>query len=508
MKISIFRFISKNLVFITLLIIISLGLFMRSYRLSVNPVALFVDEASIGYNGYTILSSGKSEAGDLMPIFFYSLEDFRLPISIYSTVPFIAMLGLNEVAVRLPSVLYGVLTIFFLYFIGKEIKSKLFGLLAAFIGTTMPWLFHYSRTGFEYTSYVAFFSLTWLLLFKSLHNNKFIYPAFLVAAITLYTYHPAKLVMPLFLLGFFIIYRQTYYRAKKTILIGLLIFIVISLPIIISISNGKGMSRFNTISVFSKNLTPYEKVKKTAYNYFIQLSPVYFLKGEPSTHTRHFINGLLPILIVTLPFLLVGIINIILTINKPLSQLLAYLVFLYPLGGAVIIGGPFTSRSVIGASLFVVIISIGLSTTAHLINRFIAKPVFIVVTTLLILFNFGLFLNYYFVLYPFKSADFQGWQYGTKDIVNYFSSHQKSYEDLIMTPEFYFPEIFFKFYAPNNCSKCKVGLPDKYFNQRRKQLYALTPFYLKNRTEFNYKPVKIIYYPDGQEAYILTELKK
>ncbi|MEK7534146.1 MAG: glycosyltransferase family 39 protein [Patescibacteria group bacterium] len=158
--------------YVLLILIVFLGFFIRIYKLSETPTGFFADEASIGYNAYTILTKGTNEYGVSYPIFFQSFEDYRPPLAIYSTIPFIGLLGLNELSTRLPSVLYGLITIIAMYLIGKEIsskKSRSFGLLTAFITATMPWLIHYNRTGFEFTIYVTFFSTKCLAHYSKLY---------------------------------------------------------------------------------------------------------------------------------------------------------------------------------------------------------------------------------------------------------------------------------------------------------------------------------------------------
>ncbi len=493
-----------NLNVILLLSIITIGLVLRLFNLTNNPAGFFCDEASIGYNAYSLLKTGKDEYGVSFPIFLQSFGDYRPPLAIYSAIPIIALFGLNELSTRLPSVIYGLLTIITMYFIGKEIssnKSSFLGLLTAFITATMPWLIHYNRTGFEFTIYVTFFTITTLLFLKTRHNKSFIIPAFIFAALTLYTYQPARLLIPLLLLGFLFIYRKIYLSHKKYSIIGLMSFFILSLPLILAFLSGEALARFNMVAVFSEKLPLTLTLKLIIENYLTQLSPSYFIIGEPTVLTRHFIGGLTPLLISTLPFLLIGIIYVFLTIREKTSQLLVYWLLIYPIAGAVTAYGPFTSRSIIGAPLFAILIGLGISLTILHIKRFLASIIIIV-----ILLELVLFAKFYFTLYPLYSSDIWGWQYGAKDIIAYFSAHEKSYEDLLMAPEFNAPDIFFKFYAPGGCTNCKVGLPDNSYIKDRRQLFAITPTYMASNSNFIYKPVKTIYYPNRKAAFILSEI--
>jgi 4-amino-4-deoxy-L-arabinose transferase-like glycosyltransferase len=484
-----------------------IGFLLRSVALNWVPSGFFCDEASIGYNAYSILNTGKDEHGVSFPIFFQSFGDYRPPLVVYSTIPFVNLLGLNEVATRLPSALYGLITIIAMFFIGKEIspnKSSSFGLLTAFITSTMPWLIHYNRTGFEFTIYVTFFVITILLLLKTLRNKLFIMPAFIAAALTLYTYQPAKLLVPLLLLGFLFIYRKPYLSHKKDMISGLLVFFILSIPLILSFFNEQGLARFNMVSVFSAHLSFAESVLRIFHNYFIQMSPYYFMSGEPTFITRHFAGGLNLLLTTTLPFLLIGLIYTFSTIkNSKVSQLLIYWLLIYPVAGAVTANAPFTSRSIIGAPLFAILISLGIIKTIRYLPL---KRVTSIIIALLMAGNIFFFLEFYFVKYPLYSSDFWGWQYGARDIVKYFISNEQKYDQMIMAPEFNAPEIFFKFYAPHNCSKCMVGTPDTNYNPSLKQLFAVTPYYLQSHPDLRFKASKLLYYPNKRIAFEIGEV--
>jgi len=55
-----------------LVVIILLASFLRLYNLANVPPHLTPDEASLGYNAYSILKTGKDEYGKFMPIIFKS----------------------------------------------------------------------------------------------------------------------------------------------------------------------------------------------------------------------------------------------------------------------------------------------------------------------------------------------------------------------------------------------------------------------------------------------------
>ncbi|MBI3342280.1 phospholipid carrier-dependent glycosyltransferase, partial [Candidatus Curtissbacteria bacterium] len=117
---------------IYLLIVVLLGAVLRFYQLGSNPPGLNWDEAAIGYNAFSILHTGRDEYGKLLPLAFRSFDDYKPPLYIYLTVPSVFAFGLTNLAVRFPSVLFGVLTVPFTYLlVSTMLKNKKIALLSS-----------------------------------------------------------------------------------------------------------------------------------------------------------------------------------------------------------------------------------------------------------------------------------------------------------------------------------------------------------------------------------------
>jgi len=97
---------------LTIIGLLSLGLFLRAYRVTASPPSLYWEEAALGYDAYSILQTGKDHHGSAWPIMaFESFGDWKPSFYFYTVVPFIKLLGLNVWAIRLPSALAGVFTV-------------------------------------------------------------------------------------------------------------------------------------------------------------------------------------------------------------------------------------------------------------------------------------------------------------------------------------------------------------------------------------------------------------
>src|SRR3990167_2506030 len=160
---------------ILLLLIVILFLCTRFYKISDIPLSLYWDEASIGYNAYSISQDGKGEWGDFLPVHFRAFGEFKLPIYIYSVVPFVKIFGLNELSVRLPAILFSLGIVLLTFLLARKLTDNITtGLWSSFLVTISPWFFIFSRTGYEVTAGLMFYLLG-IYLLLSLTRNYFIF---------------------------------------------------------------------------------------------------------------------------------------------------------------------------------------------------------------------------------------------------------------------------------------------------------------------------------------------
>src|SRR3989344_4593815 len=141
----------KNINKIILLFIILLASVLRLYKLEAVPPSLYWDEASLGYNAYSILISARDEYGTFLPLTnFAAFGDYKPPGYIYAAVPSIAIFGLSDFAIRFPSAFFGVLTVLLTYFLTKKLfESEVIAQVATLFLAISPWHLQFSRGAFE-----------------------------------------------------------------------------------------------------------------------------------------------------------------------------------------------------------------------------------------------------------------------------------------------------------------------------------------------------------------------
>lgn len=242
----------KNLKKYLIVAVLILAALVRVWKLGSIPPGLTPDEASLGYNAYSILKTGKDEYGKFLPIIFKSFGDYKPGLYVYLTVPSVAILGLNEFAVRFPSAVAGVVSVFLIYLIVKKmfLDSKL-ALVASFIAAINPWSVFFSRGAWE-VNVALCLTLGGIYFFlRSLEKSKYIIPSLILFSLTLITYQGAKLSTGIVVLILLVLYWKDIFKLDlKKAAIGLTLAAVVSIPIVLSFFQG-GTGRLDVFSVFS-----------------------------------------------------------------------------------------------------------------------------------------------------------------------------------------------------------------------------------------------------------------
>lgn len=282
-----------------LVIIIVLAAYLRLNQFLLSPPAFHIDESDIAYQAYSILKTGRDYHGNFLPIHPQSFTDRRPFLYMYVLVPFIAIFGLNEFAIRLAPALFGAATIPLIYLLSKNlfpspnIKKKIyFSLLASTILSLLPWHIHYSRVGYELT--FMLFTLTLGLLFITRFLNEGSFVSLILGVIflilTIYVYSTAKLFIPLLILCISLIYRHKFLALpKRSIILILFITTLILTPLIRDTILGIGKERFAILSIFNDKNGLSEYLHYSWLSTYSQ-STFPFYEINPATLSKIFLN--------------------------------------------------------------------------------------------------------------------------------------------------------------------------------------------------------------------------
>src|SRR5260221_824815 len=236
-------FKNTKLVLIGILVI---AFFLRIFQIDKVPVSLFGDELDLGYQAYSILHTGRDYYGNKMPLQFHSLAEYRTPLYLYSAVPTVALFGISPLAVRLTAVVFGVLGVWALYLLLKELtKREDLALVSAAVLAFSPWHLQYSRAGFEVTELLFFLIIGLYLFFKSLKNGKWLWLSVVCLVVCPFIYSTAKLFVPLLMVFLFLVWRKEIFAIpRKYLVYGVISGLIVGLPRFYSTLFGGGTYRF------------------------------------------------------------------------------------------------------------------------------------------------------------------------------------------------------------------------------------------------------------------------
>lgn len=444
-------------------LVILIAAFLRFYNLDKIPPALFGDEIDVGYQAYSILHTGKDIRGHFLPIYIQSIAEFRAPLYIYSTVPFVAVFGLNEWGVRLPAAFWGVLSVFGLYLLTKQLFNQRIALFAAFSIAISPWSLQYSRASFEVTLLISLLVFaTYFFLLGDKRHRFWILSAFLFG-LTFYTYSTATIFTPLLGLILVFLHRERLMADKKVAIISLLVLFVTLLPISWMIIRGEARQRFGLVSIFQdtvlldkiniarkgetyftpegdiKTINPREEAffhnKPTifaqvfALNYFRAYS-LDFLFADGDPNFRQSIHEMGMLYAFELPLVLLGA-WFLLTRGEVKNKKIVFSWLLFaPIPAALTFdGGYHATRLFLMLPALAILDGLGiLYLTTLWQKKFYKLPILLL--AVVAVFNVIFYLHRYYVHYPIES--WRWWQIGFKETMTFIGDNGSKYQTVVI----------------------------------------------------------------------------
>lgn len=464
------------------MLLVVFALLTRVVWASINPPALNWDEASHGYNAYSILTTGKDEWGISVPSIFRAFGDYKLPVYIYAATPFIFLFGNTELAVRLPSMLAGVGLVMVTYLLAVELYAKStpkgykkIALFAAILVTIEPWSFFASRAALE-ANLAAFLVVTGVYLFLKFVNFLpraravyFFIAAIMVFGLSAWTYNSSRVFVPLLLCSLLLIYRNkvfAYFRSNKAFAaLGFLFAALFFVPMFVQLSSTPGSARYENVQILSDGAVA--KIEEARNNselnpFIVRLihnRPAYFATQFVRNYVSHFSpqflfleggshyqfnipdHGLLYLL--NLPLVVAGFILVVVGYKRKESRLLLAWILLAPVASSVTSDSPHALRSLVMIPVPMVLAAIG----GHFIFNILKKSsVLLVFYSLALLAFFAAYINLYSNDYREKYS--WAWQYGYKQAVEIVKENYDEYEKIIFTKKYGEPHIFLLYYWP------------------------------------------------------------
>lgn len=459
-----------------LILTIILGSLLRLWELGSIPPQLTTDEVALGYNAYSILKTGRDEYGKVLPIIFQSFGDFKPGLYIYASIPSIAVFGLTEFGTRFPSAIAGIFSILLIYLIvNKLFLNKKLALVSAFIASINPWLIFFSRGAWEsnLSLTLTLAAVYFFLLF--LEKPKYlIYSAFFFA-LTLLTYQGAKLSSLLVLISLLIaFYKKEWFKEKKYLIISFLVGLIVSLPVVLSMFQGKA-GRLAVFSIFSysrpkeyleaqlnqgnekKGDLNYYLFHSEAFNfvrsifgrYFNSFSGKYLFFEGDYQNQRHSSPYQGQMIIAEIALLIIGIASIIKKEKTRLKMFIFLWLFLAPLSASLSRDQVSAVRTINFAIPLIILVSYGFSSLLNLKGKY--SKLIMYIFGIFYLATFYYYLDSYFIHLPKNNDQFIYNHY--KELVEEIAPIKDNYKLIEFQQSYAQPYMYFLFYSKYDPSK-------------------------------------------------------
>ncbi len=246
----------KKMYLILLGIIFVVALFLRFDRLGQIPVGFHTDEASLGYNAYSLLKTGKDEAGHSLPLYIDTFGDNRPTGYNYLDILPIKYFGLTVFATRIPSAFFGALSIFAIACLSFVLfKNKSIAILAAAILAITPWSVVLSRASDEAIIATFFVMLGFAGIFWGIRTKRQLYLLLggFSLLVSFFFYHTPRVFVPMLFLVYLIYFwwkfRSKIGRNHQMVLGGIFLVLSVIAVYLVFLVNG-GTGRFAQVNIF------------------------------------------------------------------------------------------------------------------------------------------------------------------------------------------------------------------------------------------------------------------
>lgn len=273
-------------------LVFALGCFLRFYHLTTLPDGLNQDEASIGYEAFSLAFYGVDRYGNPFPVYPITWgSGGGSPLLIYLTALSFKLFGVSVFVLRGTVAFFGCLTLPLFYLLVKEAKSSLSGLQSSPTGlqssptgllgmlllAIAPWHILLTRWTLDYGLIPFTFGLAILVLMKAARKKStgLYVLASALAALNMYSYGSANIVIPAFLLLSVFFLMRGKILSVRQLFLCMLMFLLVCAPLF--------LFYFINVCKLPEIITPFFSVERFRSDHtasvFLSFSDL-FLRGE------------------------------------------------------------------------------------------------------------------------------------------------------------------------------------------------------------------------------------
>ncbi len=530
---------------ILFVLIIILSIALRFFQIGRVPNGIYSDEIVYAYNAYSMLTTGSDEYGVPFPLAFKSFGDYKTPLYIYFFVPFIAAFGMNDVSTRMPSAVLGVGSVWLMYQLARAWGlGNETALLSAFFMAVLPFGLQFHRMAHENTLVLVLVMAGLYFFFRSFTRPTRLMVSAVAFSLSIYTYHDARVFIPLFLLLIIILYRHHLYKHLKVTIVSAGLFMLILIPLATIITGEEVWSRpgktiilsdQGTISAIESFRSEDQSVGGTAgrvfhnkivdfslkffENYLAHFSPEFLFFSGDTVKIYHTIGSGVMLLVVV-PVMLLGF-AVTITRRVPHASLLTGWLLAAPVAASLTRFVPSASRTLLLLPVFCLFIAVGLVVLSGYLQRTLRKKSVLLLFTVGFVVNFAYYLHMYYVHTPLAYA--KEWHYGMGEVLAYVRQEQNRYNHIWFSKNAwgYLYPLYYLQYPPEQYQpQALLGPLNEYgfgwVDRFDRYVFADIPARYSWSAETLYIGIpsdfpsdvlaeKTVYYPNGEIAFIIVD---
>ncbi len=438
-----------------LVLIIFFGYGLRLYRLDVSPPSLNWDEVSHGYNAYSLLTTGRDQWGQILPVInFRAYGDYPTALNLYLTVPIVYALGPTDLAARLPQVILGGLAIAAMFLTGFYYKRNWFtGLAAAGLMAIEPWTLFPSRAVFQSNGAVLLLCLAMAAYFRSQRRGKYFVISLFLLGLSMLAYHNTRVFVPLLAMGMLVINIKSKIKWGWLVVVGVAVVIILvptsrfrsgwvgilnqgATAYLEQSRNQSSQSAFVTKLIYNR---PVYFITQSALHYLDYFTPKYlFFSGGTQYQFSLPKNGVM--YLVDLPFFYLGLV-----VSLTGSPFLWLWLLASPIPAAITADRYAVIRATTMIPAVYLITASGITWVVSKIGG-VKSRVVIGILVVIYFLSLGRYLTNYLYKYPDEYSS--SWQYGYKQVIDYVKARYDSFDQIIITKKYGESHEFILWYWP------------------------------------------------------------
>jgi 4-amino-4-deoxy-L-arabinose transferase-like glycosyltransferase len=495
--------------------------FSRLVALEKFPIYFLSDEAIQTVLAADFLRDGlRGTDGVFLPTYFENSFFYNLSLSVYLQVIPTILFGKSVLVTRLVPVLITISASTALGLMMRQVyKNAMWWSAVLFLALTPSWFLH-SRTALEVSLFVSFF--TWMLYFYLRYrydNPRYLFLTVVSGALAFYSYNAAQIIITALAASLFLSDFRYHLRHTRIILGGAALSILFAIPYIrFQIQHG-GEAYFHLRlmdSYLLHPIPPIEKVLTFLSNYLTGLDPRYWYSPVTEELSRHILKGYGNICILTFPFALMGILQLLRHLGESKNRTLLIALLTAPLGGTIV--GIGITRVLVFVVPVAALSSLGLSSLANHIERKITYPV-LAVLSFMALGAGAVYMTVDAIENGprwFDDYGLTGMQYGGPQMyeaVNEISKSDPGTEIFVSPTWANGADVVKRFFIPDD-RNVFMGNADAFLNEPtsnfNKTVFVLTPSEFRdarNNTKVGKIEIKrTIPYPDGRDGFYFVRM--